>query len=131
MLGPQLATGAVLDTSAAGAGALQSGINGISNLLLQLPDGIRNVVVADGGTAHGALAADPGRDRGGGRAQRGPLGGSRHTDAAISAAAVAGCPERRASPGWCCSTPVRPTPAASRRPSSAGGWWTAGVVLRW
>ena len=73
VLGPQLATGVVLDTSAAGAGALQGGINGTTNLLLQLPDGVRNLVVADGGRRPAvALAADPGRDRGGGRAQRGP-----------------------------------------------------------
>ena len=47
--GPQLATAAVLDTSAAGAGALQGGVNGATDLLLQLPDGVRDMVVADGG----------------------------------------------------------------------------------
>lgn len=49
VLSPALVAGLVLDTSAAGAGALQAGANGAGAFLMQLPSSVRTVVVADGG----------------------------------------------------------------------------------
>ncbi|HEY6748003.1 MAG TPA: hypothetical protein VI357_20095 [Mycobacteriales bacterium] len=87
VIGPQLSTGVVLDTSADGAAALQGGINGLSNLLLQLPDGTRTIVVGDGGDkpavltplTQGAVAAVSG-------VTSARAGGTRHTDDALAAA---------------------------------------------
>ena len=130
--GLQLAAATALDTSAAGAAALQNGINGTTNLLLQLPDGVRNLVVADGGDApQTLLPADPGRDRGSGRAKLGPSRRS-STPAAARTPRWPGCRRRRAGPGRRRSTPARRTPAASRPSSSAGGGrgWRALAVGR-
>ena len=98
VLTPQLATGVVLDTSTAGADALQGGVNGVTNFLLQLPDGVSSTVVGDGGTrptvlaplAQGATGAIGGLD-----AAR--AGGDRHPGDAL-AAALAALPTRTGTP---------------------------------
>ena len=92
VLGPQLATATVLDTSTAGAGELQNGINGTTNLLLQLPDGVRNLVVADGGDAPRTLSPlTQGATEAVAALNSARAGGTRHTGAALDAA-VAGLP---------------------------------------
>ena len=132
VLGPQLATATVLDTSAAGAGELQNGINGTTDLLLQLPDGVRNLVVADGGDAPRtlspltqgateAVAALNSARAGGDPAHRRGTGRRRGT----------GCPRRPVGPGWCCSTPARRTRVASRPSGWAGGWPRPAWCSRW
>src|SRR5215203_4803626 len=52
----ELAAGVVLDTSAAGADMLPAGATGATSFLLQLPDGVRTAVVADGGSGPSVLA---------------------------------------------------------------------------
>jgi hypothetical protein len=89
LLGPQLATATVLDTSAAGAGELQNGINGTTNLLLQLPDGVRNLVVADGGDGPRTLSPlTQGATEAVAALNSARAGGNRHTGAALDAAAA-------------------------------------------
>ncbi|MFL6130270.1 MAG: VWA domain-containing protein [Mycobacteriales bacterium] len=56
----ELATGLVLDTSAAGAAALQVGASGAASFLLQLPDDARTMVVADGGPPRVLAPLSPG-----------------------------------------------------------------------
>jgi hypothetical protein len=88
VLGPQLAAATVLDTSAAGAGTLQNGINGTTDLLLQLPDGVRNLVVADGGD--GPRTVSPltqGATEAIAALNSARAAGTRHTGAALDAAA--------------------------------------------
>jgi hypothetical protein len=94
VLGPQLATATVLDTSAAGAGELQNGINGSTNLLLQLPDGVRNLVVADGGDAPRTLSPlTQGATEAVAALNSARPGGTRHITAALDAAAAGLPPE--------------------------------------
>lgn len=89
VLGPQLAAATVLDTSAAGAGQLQNGINGTTNLLLQLPDGVRNLVVADGGDAPRTLSPlTQGATEAVAALNSARPDGNRHTGAALDAAAA-------------------------------------------
>ncbi len=71
VLSGELTTGLVLDTSDAGAAALQGGVNGAANFLLQLPDGARTLVVADGGPPTVLAPLSPGSDH---RDRRGQLG---------------------------------------------------------
>jgi len=88
VLGPQLAAATVLDTSAAGAGELQNGINGTTNLLLQLPDGVRNLVVADGGDAPRMVSPlTQGATEAIAALNSARAAGTRHTGAALDAAA--------------------------------------------
>ncbi|HEY7103931.1 MAG TPA: hypothetical protein VH573_20015, partial [Mycobacteriales bacterium] len=88
VLGPQLAAATVLDTSEAGAGELQNGINGTANLLLQLPDGVRNLVVADGGDAARTLSPlTQGATEAIAALNSARAAGTRHTGAALDAAA--------------------------------------------
>ena len=71
---------------------LQNGINGTTNLLLQLPDGVRNLVVADGGDAPQTLSPlTQGATEAVAALNSARAGGSRHTGAALDAA-VAGLP---------------------------------------
>jgi hypothetical protein len=94
LLGPQLATATVLDASAAGAGDLQNGINGSTNLLLQLPDGVRNLVVADGGDAPRTLSPlTQGATEAVAALNSARADGNRHTAAALDAAAAGLPPE--------------------------------------
>ena len=94
----QLATGLVLDTSAAGADMLQGGINGATSFLLQLPDEAGNVVVADGGTGPALLAPlGQGAINAVGRLSAARAGGERHPGAAV-AAALAALPARSGQP---------------------------------
>ena len=89
VLGPQLATATVLDTSAAGAADLQNGINGTTDLLLQLPDGVRNLVVADGGEGPRTLSPlTQGATEAVAALNSARAGGNRHTGAALDAAAA-------------------------------------------
>jgi hypothetical protein len=92
VLGPQLAAASVLDTSTAGADALQAGVNGVTSLLLQFPDGVRNLVVSDGGDGPRTLSPLT-QGATGAVAALSPVsaGGTRHTRAALDAA-VAGLP---------------------------------------
>src|SRR4029079_13247221 len=88
VLGPQLAAATVLDTSAAGAGTLQNGINGTAALLLRLPDGVRNLAVADGG--HGPRTVSPltqGATEAIAALNSARAAGTRHTGAALDDAA--------------------------------------------
>ena len=72
--------------------ALQNGINGTTNLLLQLPDGVRNLVVADGGDAPRTLSPlTQGATEAVAALNAARAGGTRHTGAALDAA-VAGLP---------------------------------------
>jgi hypothetical protein len=94
VLGPQLAAATVLDTSAAGAGDLQNGINGSTNLLLQLPDGVRNLVIADGGDAPRTLSPlTQGATEAVAALNSAHADGNRHTGAALDAAAAGLPPE--------------------------------------
>ena len=140
VLGPQLATATVLDTSAAGAGELQNGINGTTNLLLQLPDGVRNLVVADGGDAPRTLSPlTQGATEAVAALNSARAGGTRHTGAALDAA-VAGLPpeaersrlraalHRRAGRGWRAGRPAGPAAGPGRR-GARGGDHRAGAAL--
>ena len=86
VLGPQLTSGVVLDTSADSADALQAGVNGATNLLLQLPDGVRNLVVADGGTEPRTLSPlTQGATEAVAAINSASAGGTRHPAAALDA----------------------------------------------
>lgn len=98
VLTPQLLTGVVLDTSAAGADALQGGINGASSFLLQLPDGAGSVVVGDGGEGPTVLAPlTQGAVSAIGALNSARAGGERHPGAALTGA-LAGLPARTGRP---------------------------------
>ncbi len=97
VLSGELATALVLDTSEAGAAALQGGVNGAASFLLQLPDGARTLVVADGGPATLLAPLTPGATTAIAAMNAVRPGGDRETGSAVQVA-LDGLPAVRGRP---------------------------------